>query len=286
MSRNIRQKYPPAPARASKRQDYDTSSLDLSDDDGYSGVEDVSDSDDEDEEHVFAAEEEHIISNASRKRSSDPPRPLIEEEEEDDADEESEAGEDDESEDGDPADDSASWNGISSDHDDDILAELSSDVADQTPTVERHVRFTGVPDSDSDSTTSETSDSINDFFPDIFVDQSTLDPSFRREIEDDDNSSTSSFWDFHHGSQDLLVADSDDEDVAGDGDITPIATPRPSQPPPELSTPASAEVQELDGYESELACRIPARLVLMLVPQPTGILRRTMCRNRSCARSR
>ncbi|GAB1316769.1 hypothetical protein MFIFM68171_06979 [Madurella fahalii] len=249
MSRNIRQKYPPAPVRASKRQDYDTS-LDLSDDDGYSGVEDVSDSDDEDEEHVFAAEEEHIISDASRKRSSDPPRPLTEDDD-DDADEESEAG-DDESVEGDPADDSASWNGISSDHDDDILAELSSDVADQTPTVERHVRFTGVPDSDSDSTTSETSDSINDFFPDIFVDQSALDPSFRREIEDDDdNSSTSSFWDFHNGSQDLLVADSDDSDVTGDGDITPIATPRPSQPPPQLSTPVSAEVQELDGYETD-----------------------------------
>lgn len=253
MSRNIRQKYPPAPARAAERRDYDTSSLDLSGDDGYSGVEDVSDSDDDDEEHVFAAEEAHIISHASRKRSSGPPRPLVEEED-DDADEESEADEKDELENGDAVDDSASWNGLSSDHDDDALEELASDAADQAPFIERHVRFAGVPDSDSDSTTSETSDSVNDFFPDIFVDQSTLDPSFRREIEgDDDNSSTSSFWEFHSGSQDLLAADSEDEIVVED-DATPIATPKPSHTSPDVSTPVAAEVQELDGYESEFAC--------------------------------
>jgi hypothetical protein len=258
MSRNIRQKYPPAPKRAPKRRDYDSSSLDLSDESGYSGVEDVTDSEDDDEEHVFAAEEEHIITNASRKRSSVPPRPLVEDDD-DDADEESEADEEDEAEAEavDADDDSESWNGISSDHDELIPAEpLTSDLFDRaSTTIERHVRFAGVPDSDSDSTTSETSD-INDFFPDIFVEQSALDPTFRREIEDDDEtSSNSSFWDFHSASQELVGQDSDEEGAAQDADLTPLATPRPSHPPTEVSTPVpiSAEVQELDGYESEFA---------------------------------
>ncbi|KAL2022632.1 hypothetical protein VTK56DRAFT_4976 [Thermocarpiscus australiensis] len=262
MGRTIRLKFPPAPARAVQRRDCDSSSLDLSDDNGYSGVDDVSDSDDEDEEHVFAAEEEHIISVASRKRSSAPPRPLTEDAgddadiEEGEADEEEEEDDEDESEDGDAANDSASWDGISSDHDDDevIPAEpLPSDNSEQgAGTVERHVRFAGVPDSDTDSTTSETSDTIHDFFPDIFVEQSSLDPSFRREIEDDDDcSSNSSFWDFQGGSQDLWSPDSDDEVAARDSDLTPTATPRPSQPPTEVATPVSAEVQDLDGYETD-----------------------------------
>lgn len=264
MSRNVRQKYRPAPARAPKRRDYDSSSLDLSDDDsGYSGLEDVTDSEDDDEEHVFAAEEEHIITNASRKRSSEPPRPLMEDDD-DDADEESEADEDDdaeaEAEDVDPADDSASWDGIMSDHDDHAppspLTSENLDQLDAATPVERHVRFAGVPDSDSDSTTSETSE-INDFFPDIFVEQSALDPSFRREIEDDDEtSSNGSFWDFHNGSQDHVhrdPQDSDDDAAARDLDLTPLATPRASQPPPDVATPvaAVAEVQELDGYETD-----------------------------------
>ncbi|KAK4158234.1 hypothetical protein C8A00DRAFT_10963 [Chaetomidium leptoderma] len=257
MSRNIRKKHAPAPARAPKRRDYDSSSVDLSDDSGYSGVEDVTDSEDDDEDHVFAAEEEHIITNASRKRSLVPPRPLIDDDD-DDADEESEADEEEEAEpeDADPADDSESWDGILSDPEDLPPPQpLTSDLLGQlTNTVERHVRFTGVPESDSDSTTSETSE-INDFFPDIFVEQNALDPSFRREIEDDDEtSSNGSFWDFHHsGSQDLMARGSDDEAGAQDFDITPRVTPRPSQPPTDLSTAVAipVEMQELDGYETD-----------------------------------
>jgi hypothetical protein len=256
MSRNVRQKYPPprTPVRAPKRRDYDSSSIDLSDESGYSGVEDVTDSEDDDEDHVFAAEEEHII-NVSRKRSLVPPRPLIEED--DDADEESEADEEEEEAEDDPADDSASWDGIVSDHDELMPADsLATDLLDRIAAipVERHVRFEGVPDSDSDDTTSETSE-INDFFPDIFVEQSALDPSFRREIEDDDEtSSNGSFWDFHSGSQELKARALDDEG-AQYFDTTSLATPRPSQPPTEASTPVAipAEVQELDGYESEFA---------------------------------
>ena len=288
MPRNIRQKYAPSSVRANKRRDYDSSSLDLSDDDGYSGVEEVSDSDEDDEEHVFAAEEEHIITNAARKRTSlGSPRPLAVEDDDDDADEESEGDDDNddaESEDGDPADDSASWDGISSDHDEPVAPEplpSDHDVRHAAP-IERHVRFAGVPDSDSDSTTSETSDSINDFFPDIFVEQGALDPAFRREIEDDDEtSSNGSFWDFHGGSQDRMVADSDDEFGAGDYDVTPIATPRASQPPTEVSTPiaVAAEVQDLDGYESEFVCRSWAQLVLTFDSQPTAIPRKRIFLN-------
>lgn len=289
MSRHIRQKYPPAraPVRAPKRRDYDSSSVDLSDESGYSGVEDVTDSEDDDEDHVFAAEEEHII-NVSRKRSLAPPRPLTVED--DDADEESEADEEEEDEaEEDPADDSASWDGILSDHDEPIPTDsLATDLLDGIAAipVERHVRFEGVPDSDSDSTTSETSE-INDFFPDIFVEQSALDPSFRREIEDDDEtSSNGSFWDFHNGSQELKPHESDDE---GDQylDATPLATPRASQPPPELSTPIGipAEVQELDGYESEFACTTQVRLVL-IVRQPMVIPLRKTSQSPSSAKSK
>ncbi|KAK4130499.1 hypothetical protein BT67DRAFT_464918 [Trichocladium antarcticum] len=258
MPRKVQQKYPPASVRATKRRDYDSSSPDLSDDDsGYSGVEDVSDSDEDDEERVFAAEVEHIITNASRKRASGPARPLVEEEE-DDADQESEGDDHDdaESEDGDPADDSASWDGILSDHDEPIPAEpVLSEHADRDPIpVERHVRFAGVPDSDSDSTTSETSDNINDFFPDIFVEQSALDPSFRREIEDDDEtSSNGSFWDFHGASQDRPAPDSDDDFATRDDDATPMPTPRQSEPRTEASTPVAVptELHDLDGYETD-----------------------------------
>ncbi|KAK4097000.1 hypothetical protein N658DRAFT_434930 [Parathielavia hyrcaniae] len=265
MSRIVRLKYTPtakrapAPKPAPKRRDSDSSSLDLSDDSGYSGVEDVTDSEDDDDELVFAAEEEHII-KASRKRSSAPPRPPVEDDE-DDADEESEADEHEadeeeaEEDDAEPADDGDSWDGFSSDHDELAPAEtLASDMLDEAITIERHVRFAGVPDSDSDSTTSETSD-INEFFPDIFVEQSALDPSFRREIENDpdETSSNSSFWDFQNGSQDFVGQESNDEGAAQGLDATPLATPRPSWTPTEVSTPVpmSAEGQELDGYETD-----------------------------------
>ncbi|KAK3293821.1 uncharacterized protein B0H64DRAFT_173416 [Chaetomium fimeti] len=259
MSRNVRQKYASKPARVPKSRDYDSSSLDLSDDSGYSGVEDVTDSEDDDED-VFAAEEEHII-NASRKRASDPPRPLVVDED-DDADEESEADEENEAdpEEADPADDSASWDGFSSDHDELIPAHpVTRDLLDQVSiTPGRHVRFVGVPDSDTDSTTSETSEvsEINGFFPDIFVEQSALDPMFRREIEDDDEtSSNGSFWDFHNGSQEIAARRAEDDAAFKDFefDIASLATPGPSQLPIDESTPVAdlAEVQDLDGYETD-----------------------------------
>jgi len=255
MSRNVRQKYPQTPVKAAKRRGSDTSSsLNLSDDEhGYSAVEDVSDSDDEDEEHVFAAEEEHILNSAARKRSHGTPRPLETLVEDDDADEEAEDDDDVEEEnEEDAADENASWNGILSEHDVNTNINDASHFFDEEMTsVERHVRFTGVPDSDSDSTLSEASeDRNNDFFPDIFVEQTTLDPGFRREIEnevDDDSSSISgSFWDYHTGAQDLIGATMPEDD-----DVTPTATPMPSGAQAEVSTPPPSGD---DGYECELVC--------------------------------
>lgn len=312
MPRNVRQKHPSKPARAPKRRDsVSSSSLGLSDDSGYSGVEDLSDSEDDDEDHVFAAEEEHIITNARRKRASDPPRSLVVDDEDDDADEESEADNDvdeedeDDDEDDDEAEaedldvvgDAASWAGFSSDNDDLIPTEpVSLDLMNQVSvTPSRHVRFIGVPDSDSDSTTSETSeiDDIHDFFPDIFVEQSSLDPRFRREIEDDDDiSSNGSFWDFHNGSQDIAgrQVGVDNDDAVQDQDATPIATPRHSQPPADMSAPVAVavEVQELDGYESEcfdFACQKSLLLVLILLRQRTVTPRRRTSPSPSSARS-
>ena len=234
MSRNVKYHTPTkAPRRVSVSS---RSSLSEDDDHGYSGVEDVSDSDEDDEEHVFAAEEEHIRN--SRKRA--PPRPPPESE--DDADEEAEDDEDnwngilsEES-----ADEGAEDLGVHTEHDDHNDFDAHSDFIFETETQERHVRFTGVPDSDSDSTTSETSEDVRGLWPDLFVDQASLDPRFRREIENDDDGSSNSgsFWDYH-GSQDLAPVNDDSD--------TPVATPMPA---PEETTPVPAE---LDGYESEFA---------------------------------
>lgn len=275
MSRNARQKLPPVRApKPKKRRVSDTtttssSSLDLSDDEGYSAVDEISESEDDDEEHVFAAEEEHIISHEAHRGQprSLPPQQDVE----DDADEEDDDDDDDEDtelpeqaseeveadEDDDDGDEVASWDGILSDGEDAAASDFAANymLDPNVANVERHVRFTGVPDSDSDSTTTDSTEDVEGFFPDIFVEQASLDPAFRREIEyDPDESSNSggSFWDF--GSQDRFEVESDDEVVPAQGldDGTPTPTPSVSQTPTAASTPvASGVVQELDGYESE-----------------------------------
>ena len=277
MSRNARQKLPLAQAPKAKPKpkkrrvsDTSTSSFDLSDEGGYSGVDEISESEDDDDEHVYAAEEEHIISHEVHRGNprSLPPQQEVEDdadEEDDDDDDEAEepvkaAEEVDEAEEEeDDGDDAASWDGILSDGEEHVdSSEFAANyhLDPNVANVERHVRFTGVPDSDSDSTTTDTTEDVGGFFPDIFVEQASLDPAFRREIEyDPDESSNSggSFWDF--GSQERLNVDSDEEVGQTQGfndDDTPTPTPTASQAPTEASTPvASGLVQELDGYESE-----------------------------------
>ncbi|KAM7198383.1 hypothetical protein V8F20_006144 [Naviculisporaceae sp. PSN 640] len=262
MSRNIiRLKNPTTPVKVAKRRLSDSSdsssSLNLSDDEGYSAVEDVSDSDEEDDEHVTAIEENHILTDARIKRAA--PRSV---EESDDADEEDGGDEDDdddeaEAEDDDGADEYASWDGILTDPEDDLVEQPANYMFDQATTtdVEKHVRFTGVPDSDSESTTTEASeDEYNDFFPDIFVAQNNLDPAFRKEIENDDNSSNSgSFWDFHNGSQDFYEVDSDNEPIVHESEeTTPTVTPMASVPGTEVSTPIAVVMGDSDDYDDEL----------------------------------
>jgi hypothetical protein len=280
MSRIVKIKYNPQPrppVKVTRRRGSDTSdsntSVDISDDEGYSAVDEISESDDDDEEHVFAAEEEHIISRASHRTHGAPLRPHQGNGE--DADEEDDDDDDDSDEEEQAegtvlpdaaaeAEDNASWEGLSDNEEGG--AEFILDQQD-VGQIERHVRFTGVPDSDSDDTTSETSDNVEDFFPDIFVEQSSLDPSFRREIEydpDELSSDHGSFYDFDfYNSAEQLGADSDDEIVSPavpddpfNDSSTPTVTPAVSQVNTAVSTPVaspsrSPEVQELDGYETD-----------------------------------
>lgn len=257
MSRNVRKKQPTTPVKVSKRRDSDvSSSLDLSDDGGYSAVEDITDSD-EDEEDVNAVEEEHIRTNALRKVIPSSPRPVEEDEEGDD---ENEYGQDD---DDDDAGSSTSWDGIPSDADETRpVGEALADSCVSGPedsVVERRVRFDVPESSDGDST--ETDDDIDHgFFPDIFVDQNLLDPSFRREIEfdaDDDNSSNSGFWDFRD-TGDAGTAELDAfimKVLENDDDSTPIATPMTghdllstAEPTP-MPSPDIDDDISLDGYQ-------------------------------------
>ncbi|KAI8962945.1 hypothetical protein F5Y11DRAFT_346972 [Daldinia sp. FL1419] len=264
MSRNVRQqKSPTTPVKVSRRRASDaSSSLDLSDEGGYSGVEDISDSDDDDEDGINAVEEEHILSHELHKptRSSRSPRPHDDEEEQDD-DDDDEGGDEYEGDD-DDADDNASWDGISSEAD-----------ADDDPTIdqgytstERRVRF-DIPEDSSDDDSTETDDDVDHgFFPDLFVDKSILDPSFRREIEHDadpyDSSNSEAFWDnYSTAAGDWLGFDEPASDFEtlikslDDQDSTPVPTPITNQ---DLSTTTNTPMDlseddeiSLDGYQTD-----------------------------------
>lgn len=249
-----------------------SSAVDFSGDGGYSAVDDVSDSDDDDEEHVVAAEEEHIIAhNGDQDRDLIPssPRPvpwtMFSENMEDD---EAADADNDESDDDDTSasqqgmqsfssdvdfddaadessDDSESWNGFSLEDEPAAPVEISSADHSATP-VERRVRFAGVPDSDSES--DETEDDHNEWFPDLFVAQQSLDPHFRREIEqdddDDDNSSASfSYWD-HHGAAE--PEESSDRDSVFDGNFS-VPLWGDSEGPPHAGFPSLDQSGRFDS---------------------------------------
>lgn len=189
-----------------------SSPANLSNDDGYSGVEDVSDSDADDADHVFAAEQEHIANEHSSSRPT--PDFVMSDDDADDAD-------DDESEDDsstpskeshqtpsggavfveDTSSDAESWNGFA---DDQYQPQPSLDTPmdaddDNFPSVARHVHFAELPQSDTD--TDDDGDNHDGFFPDIFVPEDALDSRFRQEIgldNDDYSSDSQTYWD-HHG---------------------------------------------------------------------------------------
>ncbi|KAH7127461.1 hypothetical protein EDB81DRAFT_142711 [Dactylonectria macrodidyma] len=257
MSRNVRRKFPPStPVKATTKRrrrvsDTSSSSFDLSDEDGYSAVEDISDSSDDDEEDVAAAEEENIVEENNVPTPIAPrPRLIVEDADDDDDDDDDDDGHDvDEDE-----DEVGSWAGIMSDVDENEVSDFFQDANafNSDIPVERHVHF-DVPSSDSDST--DTEDDHADLFPDIFVSQNALDPAFRREIENDPNESedSGSFWDYSYTHADQ--PDSDAEEVIRQlsDDDTPTATPMASQPATAASTPLPTfeEPQELDGYETD-----------------------------------
>ncbi len=120
--------------------------------------------------------------------------------------------------------------------------------------VKRQVRFAGVPDIDSDSTTSDTTDDVAQIFPDLFVEQTSLDPAFRREIEQDpdDGSSNGSYWDFRDT---FRIVDSAHAgaavDLSSDDDVVNVAQGS-GQMPPGFSTPVQTPHDDHDdGYDSE-----------------------------------
>ncbi|KAJ4156038.1 hypothetical protein LMH87_001252 [Akanthomyces muscarius] len=263
MSRNVRKKVT-TPKRP-KRRDSDTtsaSSFDLSDDDGYSAVEDITDSEDDDEDDVDAVEEENIRTEATDEPLTSP-RPPTDDGNEEDDDEASDQDVEIEIElsvdgnlDLDDADEQTSWAGIVSDADDNQLSDFYNDASAfaSDTAVERHVHF-DVPSSDSDSTDTEDDDH-GDLFPDIFVSQNSLDPAFRREIEndpDDGSSDSGTFWDYsaqHHDNNDN--DDSDAEEIVRQfsDDETPTATPHKHIKSEDM-TPTFPGVQDLDGYETD-----------------------------------
>ncbi|KAG8673125.1 hypothetical protein FPOAC2_06553 [Fusarium poae] len=260
MSRNIKRKFatPVKTKTANRRRRVSdtpsTSSLDLSDDGGYSAVEDISDSSDDDEADVAAAEEENIFEEALPPTPQPAPRPqpTIEEDDDDEEEEEENDDDDDEQEGLDIDDDDAgSWGGIVSDVEDQPDIYQDANIFGSDNPVERHVHF-DVPSSDSDDT--DTDDEIGGFFPDIFVAQNTLDPSFRREIENDpdESSGSGSFWDFNNQYEE--EQESDTEEIFRQVDEeTPLATPMASQPATAAPTPIPffEEPTELDGYETD-----------------------------------
>ncbi|CAG9950952.1 unnamed protein product [Clonostachys rosea f. rosea IK726] len=267
MSRNVKRKFRPAPPKASKRRDSDTSSssFDLSDEGGYSAVEDISDSEDDDEEDVNAAEEENILTQVIPSPSpASTPRPTTENTNEYDSSDDNPIEGIDESssiilnEDG---DDNVSWHGIVSEKDSDLGQD--TDIGSVSK-IDRHVRFALPSDSDSDST--DTEDDYGGMYSDIFVAQTQLDPNFRREVEldPDDSSGSEGFWDYgqYFGDQreseaeEIIRQLSDDEDE----DATPLATPNVLPPVvgvqiddfPFAETPTPfQDPSELDGYETD-----------------------------------
>lgn len=252
---------------ASKRRDSNTSSssFDLSDEGGYSAVEDISDSEDDDEEDVNAAEEENILTQVVPSPSpASTPRPIENTYDDDSSDDDNDGDAHEESSSvvlNEAGDDNVSWHGIVSDRDSDLGQD--TDIGSVSK-IDRHVRFALPSDSDSDST--DTEDDYGGMYSDIFVAQTQLDPTFRREVEvdPDDSSGSEGFWDYgqyfgeHRESEaGEVIRQLSDDECDEDEEALPMATAGllPTQNA-ELEDPftevgsQSQEPFELDGYES------------------------------------
>lgn len=216
MSRNIRHKSNLASPKKSARRASKTT--DQSSDDDYAGVDLISDSE-EDEPDVEVAEEQAIIESAEDDDEDDDdsvstPRPSVD-------------------------DDVSTWDGFSVDASQDVLGEgtlffddhvgsidapdfdpeaalWASNILEPGSPEPRRVRFNL---SDSSSTASDNDDHL---YPDLFMDQDSLAPSFRQRIENDDDeqnpsSEDGSYWDFEGGDRNPAL---DDDEASNSGEST------------------------------------------------------------------
>lgn len=257
-----------------------TPSPDASGDEGYSALENLSDSD-EDEDSVQAAEREYLIKqvrghfhHSARPHDDNEDDGDDEDDDEDDGyeeeDEEDEGDEEDggaESEPDDQEDDESSWNGIPTSPEaeevDEFAAmhpELSSPQSQPSRKV---VRFNVPPDVSSDDDTDTDQDGVAEMFPDIFYNLDSLPQNIRRQYEQDspaDDMSAFEALDTALNGLEYSTAESDPEAILlrqYDTD-TPISTPIVGGPQNSFLLPAvsmtvqaMAQSPELDGDETE-----------------------------------
>lgn len=202
MSRNVRQR-PNTSHTGQKTPKRSRNTLTSDEDDDYSGVDLISDTE-EDEPDVEVAEEQAIIESEEEDDIVNP-QPADDEDEFWGPYDSLKGGPDlfpeEQTDQASPADilsGAAEWMG-------------SGDESE--PEVTRRVRFDL---SDSETVESDIDDNI---FPDIFLDQGSLDPGFRRTIENDKNkdnddsgSDDGSYWDFRGEDEEMGEEEADDED--------------------------------------------------------------------------
>jgi len=184
MSRNVRHRSSDTPTKKPMRKG--SKVTDTSSDDDYAGVDLISDSE-EDEPDVEVAEEQAIIASEEEDEDEDlqsTPRPSID-------------------------DDQSSWDGFGDSQEDFFEDHIArGNVPDQLTEASawshtlqsdsRRVRFEMPGSSSGESELDE-----DNFFQDIFVEETRLDPQFRAMIHNNDDnddlggSSDGSCWDFH-----------------------------------------------------------------------------------------
>lgn len=171
----------------------------MSDENGYSAVEDAPDSEDDEDDHVLRAEEEHMGTYRQQTAAHSSPRPSHQsgdsfqtldhgppaDDGSEDADEEDAMDDDHE------VDSSELGDNLVSSGESAAPLVLTDEAFAQS--ADRHAHYP-VPDTDTEFTTDD--DRYSTLFPDIFFPQDSLDPGFRREVEqsDRDADSYSSDW--------------------------------------------------------------------------------------------
>jgi hypothetical protein len=216
MSRNFRHKSQATPIKNPKKTERRNSTLTetTSEDDDYAGVDAISDSEDGEEPDVEEVEEQAIIDSEDDEQT---PRPSVD-------------------------DDQSSWGGFDTqdevlgenteffedhfarshapDHDTEAIV-LNHGISEDDLVVTRRVHF-DIPGYDGADESSDTEDDA-EIFPDLFVPQSSLDASFRRAIESNEDEvlgessdGEGSYWDYgddetSFGHQAHLAQDEDNE---------------------------------------------------------------------------